>query len=227
MRIRTTLALFCLAAGLTAAPGAFGQTYADLTSGTTGTAGTVTGAIGSDGLTYNGDVYGFQASNSGGTNPWVPTSTYTSATVPNAPTDGAIIAINDNGPDSLTFTTPVTGLIMDVFSLGGGSTDTTYTFNEAFTVLSCGANAYYGGGCFDQSVGSTGTTLSGIEANGTIEFTGDVSTLSFTVTNPETYSGFDFGQVSPAPTPEPSSLILLGSGLLTGAGVLRRRLLRK
>lgn len=227
MRIRS-FGFLCLVAGLVTAPVAFGQTYADITSATAGNPGSASGTLGVDSFVYAGDVSGFQLSGSGGTNPWIPTSTYTSAAVPNAPTDDAIIEVSAGGTNTLTFTTPVTGLIFDVFSLGGGRTDTTYDFgSSSFTVLSCGPNAYFGGGCFAQGVGSTGTTLSGVEANGMIEFSGTLSSLSFTVTDPETFSGFDFGAVTPASTPEPSSLMLLGSGLLAGAGMLRRRLVRK
>ncbi len=240
MRLRS-LGFFCVVAGLAGAPGAFGQTYANLAGGTLGNPGAVVGTLAGDGLVYSGDVYGLQTStgvDSGfgslavnGQNPWIPTSTYTSAGVPNAPTDGAIIAINTSGTNTVQFVgAPVSNLIMDVFSMGSGTQNVGYTFNHTFEVLSCGANAYFGGGCFTQGVGSIGTTLSGNEANGMIEFFGDISDLTFTVDNAETFSGFDFGQAAtapPAPTPEPSSLILLGSGLLTGAGVLRRRFVRK
>lgn len=238
MRLRT-LGFFCLVAGLAWAPSAFAQTYANLASGTLGNAGTVTGTLGSDTLSYSGDVYGLQTSTGqdygfgampvNGQNPWLPTSTYISASVSNAPSDGAAIAISEAGTDTVQFIgTPVSGLIMNVFSLGSGSQDVAYTFNHSFEVLSCGPNAYFGGGCFTQGVGSVGTTLSGTEANGTIEFIGDVSDLTITASGAETFSAFDFGQsATPAATPEPSSLILLGSGLLAGAGMLRRRLLRK
>lgn len=239
MRLRL-LGFFCLAASLATASGAFAQTYANVTTGTVGTTGTATGTLGSDGLSYSGDVYGVQTTNGtdigfqgfavAGQNPWLPTSTYTSATVATAPTE-TIIAINANGTDTVNFVgTPVSNLIMDVFSLGQSNPAiiTSYTFNQDFEVLSCGPNAYFNGSCFQQGVGYIGDTLTGAEGNGVIEFLGDVSTLTFTVSNAEQFSGFDFGiSTAPAPTPEPSSLILLGSGLLTGAGIMRRRLLRK
>ena len=230
MRLRS-LGYLTLMAGLAVAPRAFADTatYANITGGTVSpTSGSATGTIGGVGFTYSGETDFVNLSNSGATNYFNPTSTYTSATVTNAPTDGALIALSGNGTtNTITFATPVTGLILSEVSLGGG-THVSYTFNTPFVVLSCGPNAIYGGGCFDQGVGSTSNVLSGQEADGTIEFMGPISSLSFTTANGEFWNGFDLGVVSSvSATPEPSSLILLGSGLLSGAGLLRKRLVRR
>jgi hypothetical protein len=88
----------------------------------------------------------------------------------------------------------------------------------------------YGGGCFQQGVGTTSSVLSGQEVDGTIEFLGSISSLTFTTANGEYWNGFDLGllpQDSVSATPEPSSLVLLGTGLLTGLGVVRRRFVRR
>lgn len=233
MRLRS-IGYLTLMAGLALVPRAFADTvtYAHITGGTaSATAGIAVGTIGSVGFTYTGEVDFVQTSGGGGTNFFQPTSTYTSATVSNAPTDSALIAISGNGTtDTFTFSTPVTGLIFSEVSMGQPSIATTYTFNTPFTVLSCGPNSYYGGGCFNQAVGTTTNVLSGNEADGTIEFLGPITTLSFTTSNGEYWNGFDIGllpQSSVTATPEPSSLILLGSGLLSGAGLLRKRLIRR
>lgn len=99
---------------------------------------------------------------------------------------GALIAITGNGTttNTFTFSTPVTGLILSEVSLGG-YTDTSYTFDAPFTVLSCGPNVVYGGSCFEEGVGTTSYVLSGQEVDGTIEFLGPISTLSFTTANGE------------------------------------------
>ena len=229
MRFRP-LFLLCLGAGLAMTPGAFADTttWANITSSGTGTA---SGNIGSVTFTYTGETAFVQLSGSSGSNFFQPTSTYTSATVTNAPNDHAIIAID--GTDTvhtITFSTPVTGLIFSEVSMGQPGVATTYTFNQDFTVLSCGPNAFYGGGCFNQPVGTTTNVLSGNEADGTIEFAGPITSLTWTGANPEYWNGFDIGlltQSQVTATPEPSSLILLGSGLLSGAGLLRRRLVRR
>ncbi len=63
------------------------------------------------------------------------------------------------------------------------------------------------------------------------EFSFDVvgtgsDTISFSERDDPEYMALDNVSVSPAATPEPSSLLLLGSGLLTVGGVIRRKLSR-
>jgi hypothetical protein len=220
MRFRRLIFLG-LGASLALTPGAFADTttWANITSGAAGTNGSASGNIGSVDFTYTGETY-FVNLSGNTTNYFQPTSTYTSATVTNAPTDGALIAITGTDTEhTITFSAPVTGLIFSEVSLGQPSIDTMYTFNQEFTVLSCGPNATYGGGWF---------TLSGSEADGTIEFLGPITSLSWTGANPETWNGFDIGLLaqSTSPVPEPSSLMLLGTGLLSGVAAMRRRLRR-
>jgi hypothetical protein len=228
MRFRPLLFLY-LGAGLAMAPQAFADTttWANITSGATGTA---SGNIGSVTFTYTGETAFVDLSGSATSNFFQPTATYTSATVTNAPTDHGLIAIDGTATlHTITFSTPVTGLIFSEVSMGQPSVATSYTFNQDFTVLSCGPNAFYGGGCFNQAVGTTTNVLSGNEADGTIEFLGPITSLTWTGANPEYWNGFDIGLLSSptvTTTPEPSSLMLLGTGLLSGVAAMRRRLRR-
>ena len=195
-------------------------------------AGAITGTIGSVGYTYTGEMDFVNASNTGQYNYFTPLSTYTSSVDSNAPTDGGLIAITGNGvtTETFNFSTPVTGLILSEVSLGGGGGETTaYTFSDTFTVLSCGPGTAYGGGCFNQALGSTGNSvLSANEGDGTIEFAGTISSLTFTTADGEYWNGFDIGLLpqnsSPSPTPEPGTLLMVGTGLAGLVGAARRKL---
>jgi hypothetical protein len=52
-------------------------------------------------------------------------------------------------------------------------------------------------------------------------------TFGFLVPDPQSYFELDDISVTPSPTPEPGSLLLLGSGVLGLAGAVRRQLLAK
>jgi hypothetical protein len=218
---------------LAAAPSLFAATvtYATINanSATNVDGATVTGTIGSIGFTYTGELAFDNASGAGHINYFTPLSTYTSSTVTNAPTDGALIAVSGDGStDTITFSAPVTGLILSEVSLGQSGKDTTYNFNDTFTVLSCGPGTVYGGGCFDQTLGSTGnSSLSGTESDGTIEFAGSISSLTFSTANGEYWNGFDIGLLpqTASPTPEPGSFVLAGTGLVGLLSAVRRKLI--
>ena len=224
MRIRS-LAYILATVAISTAASASTVTWATIAPYTTGS---VVGTIGSVGFTYSGEIAFVDASNVGATNYFTPLSTYTGTVDSNAPTDGALIAISGNGTtNTFTFSKPVTGLILSEVSLGQGGVPTTYNFNDTFTVLTCGPGTIYGGGCFIQPAGSTGNTaLSAQEGDGTIEFDGTISSLSFSTAHGEYWNGFDIGllpQSVPSATPEPGTLVMAGTGLLGLLGAAKRR----
>ena len=188
------------------------------------TSNSVSGTIfGSVNVSYTGEV--LFADNAGGFNYTAGFgSVYTNATVSNGPADGNMIGITGAPAftNTVTFSSPVNNLIMDIISLGGGSSNTSYTFNTPFTILSQGP-AYWGGpGTLLASNGNT--TLTGIEGDGVILFNGPISSISWTGASPENWNGFTFGADSVANTPEPATWGVAMLGLLmVGAGNLRRK----
>jgi hypothetical protein len=216
---RAQCAVTLIACVLASPAMAGGVEWADWTIGTNNYPSSVVvgqfgGAFSGVGISYNGGAEFYQAN--GGTNYWIPTSTYTSAGVTNAPSSSDAIGLSSwNVTHTLTFTPAVTNPLMAISSLGApwfGST-TTWTFDAPFTILSQGAG-YFGGGS-TSLVSGPNNTLLGSEGNGVIEFQGTYSSISWTVINGENFAAFTVGLI-----PAPGSAVMLALGVLASA---RRR----
>jgi hypothetical protein len=92
-------------------------------------------------------------------------------------------------------------------------------FNAPFTIEAGGPSAEYGGG----PLGGAPPVVTGNEANGTIQFHGTFTSLSFTNPQSENWYGFAVG-VEGVAVPEPASwaLMILGFGGV-GASLRSRR----
>lgn len=135
-----------------------------------------------------------------------PDGTFTNSVVTALPPTQQLVAQVGDGErfQTLTFSSPVSGLVMNVYSLGI-TYKSEYTFDRDFVILSqdprCDANAF-----LQYCLVKDGRTLRGFEGNGTILFEGDVQTLSWEITAPEDFSGFNFaltGSAEPPPPPAP------------------------
>lgn len=193
--------------------------------------GTATGtlALGSGvTVTYFGQLGGIETDTD-----WTPSTTWAGGNVSNAPNASyqeVWITGGDSYAETITFSQAVTDPTMAFWSLGSANTTSTVDFadGENFSIQACGPSNL-GGGCITQN----GQVLSGNESNGTIQFAGTYTSLTFTTPVYEYWTDFTVGAADiatitppPASTPEPSSVALLGAGLMGIAGVLRRRLRR-
>jgi len=167
---------------------------------------------------------------------WQPTSTYAGGSVGNAPPQannsillrGGLSAANGNiyYQDTITFSSPVVNPVFAIWSLGANNPGqnnpmpASFVFDpgQPFTIQAGGPGQQYGGVSITQS----GQTVSGLEGNGTIRFIGTYSQLTFTTPQFENYYAFTVG----AATPEPSSLMLLGTGVLGLVGVARKKMMK-
>lgn len=224
------LALMTVGMGIALASVANAETitWANWTSSTAGAPGSATGtlALGSGvTVTYNGQLGGLENDTN-----WTPSTTWAGGNVSNAPDSNPQIWMTGGGSyeESVTFSQAVTDPTFAFWSLGGAN-NTTSTWNfdrgENFTIEACGPSNL-GGGCITRS----GQTLSGDESSGTIQFAGTYTSISFTTPVYEYWTNFTVGAAGIAPastvTPEPSSIALLATGLLSVGGAVRRRIRR-
>ena len=186
------------------------------TIGGSGATGTVTQNGTAIDVTYVGHALSTDKSNWGEGSP----APYTgSSVVDNAPTSG--ISLKDiSTKNTLTFGQNLIDPVFALYSVGSGSIPVDYIFDQPFTLISQG-EGHWGGSATSFSV--SGNTLTGEEGNGVVQFAGSISSISWDNAPAEFHHGFTLGAIDEiAPVPEPSTFLLLGSGL-AGLGFYARK----
>jgi hypothetical protein len=149
----------------------------------------------------------------------VPAS-FTNSEVTNTPgANGAIHMVGGTSEvNTLHFSQPVINPLIAVYSVGQSSTPVTFNFldDPSFVIASQGAG-YWGGGTLTQS----GNSVTGLEGNGLLQFTGTYTDISFTTPVSESFYGFTVGAMATVvPEPETYAMLLAGLGLM---GFMARR----
>jgi hypothetical protein len=201
-------AIFSLAAMLLfAAPSEAQTTWTNWTAATNGTPGSAIGTVGGVGVTYSGELIANVTN--GSSTIWSPNSSFIGGTVTASPSvvgDDLRLA-GAPGTNTITFASPVENPLFAIWSLGGGG-PASFTFNQTPTLEVGGPNSQFGG----STITVSGSTVSGREGNGVVQFAGTFNSISWTDT-PEFFYAFTVGVNGPSSTvPEPTSLILLASG---------------
>jgi hypothetical protein len=159
---------------------------------------------------------------------YTPTSTFADGTiVANAPTsaDGIIqLAGGNTNINTITFSKPVVNPVMAIWSLGAGNAPAEFDFINATPMfVSGGPSAEYGG----SAITISGDNVLGTEGNGTVQFIGTFTSLSWTNPKFEFWYGFDVGIAGVggggSGVPEPSTLALLSLACVPLALTLWRR----
>ncbi len=143
-----------------------------------------------------------------GTNYWTGTA-YNNGAVDNAPPASDIVALNQGGTVTITFSQTVVDPYIGLVSWNNNTVD----FGVPIEVDSFGSG-YWGSGTPILNGPGTGFFGSG-EVHGLVKLPGSFDSISFTHTS-ENWHGFTVGVAGVAPIPEPETYAML----LTGLGLL-------
>ena len=170
-------------------------------------------------VSVTGTGFSFVQTN-GGINYWTQgtPAPYTSGTVSNAPTGTDIIAFNQGGRKTITFSQAVSDVYLALISWQGNAG----TFDQPFEVISQGCG-YWGCGTF-ANVTPTSFTGNG-ELHGIIRFTGNFTSATFTDLT-EDWHGIQIGiagLATPSGVPEPMTWAMMIAGFGMIGGAMRRR----
>jgi hypothetical protein len=181
------------------------------------TSGSANGVAGGVNISYSGELESFEANYPS----YGPSGTFNGGTIDNAPPQAnGIIRIFGGGDqaiiNTITFSQAVTNPVFAIWSLGQGGINASFNFNATPTFESGGPSSEYAG----QPISVLGNVVSGLEGNGTVQFTGTFNSLSWTNPTFENWYGFTVG-VAAVPEPETYAMMLAGLGLM--GFVARRR----
>jgi hypothetical protein len=180
---------------------------------------TSSGSAGSIGVTYTGPALSVYASYPS----YTPTSTFADGvTVDNAPLpSNNILQITGGSNDvqTLTFSQAVVNPVFAIWSLGQSNGPASFVFDQTPTFVAGGPSAEYNGG----PINVAGNTVSGQEVNGTVQFLGTFTSISWTNPQYEYWYGFNVGFESVAPVPEPATWLMMILGFVGVVYISYRR----
>lgn len=141
-------------------------------------------------ITYNGELESLITNYIS----WQPATTYSGGDVSNPPpfSDGAIQLFGGFGvTNTVTFSKPVINPVMAIWSLGSSKITAEFVFltTRTITIESGGPSLEFGG----QSITQTNNIIYGREGNGTIEFHGAFTQISWFNPDYEDSYGFNLG----------------------------------
>jgi hypothetical protein len=153
-------------------------------------------------------------------------SPYTSTLVDNTPTPSEMIALENMGSQTLSFSESVANIVFSYVSLNNNG----YSFDQDFDILSVGSvngksNGYFGSGTSHKEVIDLGNgdfeyrLLGTGEPHGTIQFKGSFNEVTWNSLSNEYWNGFTVGIQGTSrdvfiDVPEPSTFAIFALGLI-------------